>query len=100
MALILLVSLKTITDSSLKININTLNALASLAIFTTSRKTMANPIIVDVVKIAGTGVKILSLFFQDNYDQFIFWHSKGNPEDANTPRVTIDINVITPTTPA
>ena len=78
-----------------------MNALASLAIFTTSRKTMANPIIVDVVKIAGTGVKNFELIFQDNLGiSLSFDIAKGNLEDANTPEFAIDINVITPTTPA
>ena len=44
------------TVSSLKINIKTLNALASFAIFTTSKKIIANAIRVDVVRIAETGV--------------------------------------------
>ena len=50
------VSLKTITVSSLKINIKTLKALASFAIFTTSKKIIANAIREDVVRIAETGV--------------------------------------------
>ena len=42
-------------------NIKTLNALASFAIFTTSKKMIAKAISVEVVRIADTGVINLEL---------------------------------------
>ena len=71
------VSLKTITVSSLKINIKTLKALASFAIFTTSKKIIANAISVEVVK-SDSPVETISEI-SASYDLLIL----GTPEKDN-----------------
>ena len=85
----------------MKINIKTLNALASFAILTTSKKVIAKAIIKDVVIIAGAGV----INFELTEDKKLginlsFAIAKGNLEEAKTPEFAIDKRVITPTTPA
>ena len=89
------------TESSLKININTLNALASFAILTTSKYIIAKPIINEVVKIAETGVMNLELTEAKKLGiKLSFAIAKGNLEDARIPEFAIDNKVITPTAPA
>jgi hypothetical protein len=82
-------------------NITTLKALASLAIFSTSRKKTANPIIKQVIKIEFTGVKKRELTFPKNPGSILsLAMAKGNLEDAKTPEFAIESKVITPIIPA
>ena len=78
-----------------------MNALASLAILTTSKKSIASAIRVEVVIIAETGVINLELTEPKNPGiSLSFPIAKGNLEEAKTPEFAIDKRVITPTAPA
>ena len=79
--------------------LDTLKALASFAIFSTSRKRITRAIIKQVKKIVFIGVKYLLWTFVNRLGNSLsFAIAKGNLEEANTPEFAIEISVRTPIT--
>ena len=80
---------------------STLKALASLAIFTTSKKMMANAITTAVTMIEKTGVKYCLLIEVKTLGKAPSRAmAKGKREEASKPELAMESSVITPTTPA
>src|SRR6056297_2032190 len=79
-------------------NIMTINALANLAIFTTSKNKITMAITKHVIAIVTTGVKYLVCILDiKSGNNLSIAMAKGNLEAASTPEFAIEINVITPT---
>ena len=76
----------------------TLNALASFAIFITSKKRITKSIATQVMVIVVTGVRyFLSILLINPGKSLSLAMAKGNLDEASTPALAVEIRVIIPT---